>query len=102
MKHKCDGCQHKGEHHEMMFRPMGVCKRGANLLEAIKNYEAEKCPYKKTNADRIRTMSDEELAAILSDDNRCCPPKHNDCRKYINNCAGCYLEWLQQPAEVQK
>lgn len=53
-----------------------------------------------TNADKIRAMSDEELAAYLSDDDRCCPPKHPNCHKYVNNCSGCHLEWLQQPAEV--
>lgn len=53
-----------------------------------------------TNADRIRAMSDVELAVFLSDDDRACPPKHPNCHKYVNNCAGCYLEWLQQPAEV--
>ena len=89
MAHKCDGCRYKGEHQEMKFRPIGICNRGADLAEAVRNYEAEKCPYKKTNADRIRAMSDEELAENMSDwqwwggglD-------HKD-----------WLEWLQQPAE---
>ena len=45
MKHKCDGCRYKGEHQEMMFRPFGVCTRALNLIEAEKNYNAEKCPY---------------------------------------------------------
>ena len=100
--HKCDGCRYKGEHQEMMFRPMWVCNRGANLVEAVQNYEAEKCPFKKTNADRIRAMSDEELAELLADDDRACPPKHRNCRKYIDRCDGCWLEWLQQPAEEVK
>ena len=48
------------------------------------------CPYRTepiTNADRIRTMSDEELAKLL-----CCNGwrmiEQKEC-----------LEWLQQPAE---
>ena len=65
MAHKCDGCRYKGEHQEMKFRPIGVCNRGADLAEAVRNYEAEKCPYKKTNADRIRAMSDEELVKMI-------------------------------------
>ena len=65
MAHKCDGCRYKGEHQEMKFRPIGVCNRGADLAEAVRNYEAEKCPYKKTNADRIRPMSDEELVKMI-------------------------------------
>ena len=45
MGHKCDGCRFKGEHQEMMFRPFGVCLRELNLIEAEKNYNAERCPY---------------------------------------------------------
>jgi hypothetical protein len=53
----------------------------------------------KTNADRIRAMSDEDLAEFLSDDDRACPPKWHNCRKHISECGGCWLEWLKQPAE---
>lgn len=45
MNHKCDGCKYKSEHQEMMFSPFGVCTRTTNLIEAVKNYDAEKCPY---------------------------------------------------------
>lgn len=45
--HKCNGCRYKGEHQEMGFASMGVCTRTTNLIEAEKNYKAEKCPYKK-------------------------------------------------------
>ena len=109
MGHKCDGCKYKGEHQEMMFRPMGVCNRGVNLFEAIKNFEAEKCPYKKTNADRIRAMSDEELAVfvraiIMAED---CPVTGCDCDKCFfkevcfngSKWYGKEMEWLKQPAE---
>lgn len=51
-----------------------------------------------TNADRIRAMNDEELAELLADDNRCCPPKHKCCN-HVPDCIGCHLEWLQQPAK---
>ena len=51
----------------------------------------------KTNADLIRAMSDEELAELLSDDERACPPRHRNCRKHITECGGCWLEWLKQP-----
>ena len=57
---------------------------------------------KMTNADRIRSMSDEELATMLKD--------YKDCSKncIISNGKHCYqiceeesvlLKWLQQPAE---
>ena len=57
---------------------------------------------KMTNADRIRAMTDEELATMLKD--------YKDCSKncIISNGKHCYqiceeesvlLKWLQQPAE---
>ena len=57
---------------------------------------------RQTNADRIRAMSDEELAAMLKD--------YKDCNKncIISNGKNCYqiceeestlLKWLQQPCE---
>jgi hypothetical protein len=111
MKHKCDGCRYKGQHQEMMFRSMGVCQRTNNLVEAVLNYEAEKCPYKKTNADRIRSMSDEELAAALHqmlDGDVYCTNKP-ECGEMLNTedgipdewCAQCLLNWLRKPAEVE-
>lgn len=51
-------------------------------------------PKVATNADRIRAMTDEELAEFIS---TCgCPDHARDCRA---SCAKCTLEWLQQPAE---
>ena len=59
----------------------------------------------KTNADRIRSMNDEELAIFLCDFRSC------DADEYI--CEGCKatqycraehvgtLDWLQQPAEEE-
>lgn len=46
-----------------------------------------------TNADRIRSMSDEELAILLGDG---CPYNMEPgiCGGL---CANCWLEWLQQP-----
>jgi len=43
-----------------------------------------------TNADRIRSMNDEELARFLGDE----PPYFSTYDKY--------LEWLQQPVEAEK
>ena len=56
---------------------------------------------KPTNADRIRAMSDTELAKFIpnwSYTNACkCDEKpYVDCN---NECEKCVLEWLQQPAE---
>ena len=58
-------------------------------------------PKVKTNADRIRAMTDEELAKFIPDwsyTNACkCGEK-----PYVacnNECEKCVSEWLQQPAE---
>ena len=51
----------------------------------------------KTNADRIRSMSDEELAEVIA-----CPKglfDRMDCFDDNRDCKHCALEWLQQPAE---
>ena len=50
-----------------------------------------------TNADRIRAMSDEELASILGD--KCICPDTGNCTRHYGDCIACWLEWLQQPAE---
>ena len=71
------------------------CRYFADCLATYEEYSGKPM----TNADRIRAMSDEELAEFLSDDERACPPKWHNCRKHINECGGCWLEWLKQPAE---
>jgi hypothetical protein len=48
----------------------------------------------KTNADRIRAMSDEELADIVV-----CPHCKTNWDKCTDDCFTCRLEWLKQPAE---
>ena len=52
-----------------------------------------------TNADHIRSMSDEELAKFIHEpfcDNR----THEECTiSYCGDCYQCGLDWLRQPAE---
>ena len=50
-----------------------------------------------TNADRIRAMTDEELARFFIGDspNYC----HTGLCLDGENCIGCFLKWLQRPAE---
>ena len=48
----------------------------------------------QTNADKIRSMSDEELAKILG--NKCICPPTSECV----NCFDCWLAWLQQPVKI--
>ena len=58
----------------------------------------------KTNADRIRSMSDEELAKMFTKASADgCPPKMDwDCAKDEygwDACDDCWCKWLQQPHE---
>ena len=46
-----------------------------------------------TNAQKIRAMTDEELA----DWHESCPYIDKECT--MKGCVKCVLEWLQQPAE---
>lgn len=61
----------------------------------------------KTNADRIRNMSDEELTSVLFDSciesmnlEECpCSGEESDDNKIREKCKKCILEWLQSEAE---
>lgn len=46
-----------------------------------------------TNADRIRAMTDEELAEFMSQIPSCPPPDNRECPA---ECEDCWLEWLKQ------
>ena len=46
--HKCDGCEYKTEHQEMGFSPIGVCKKGADLADGVRLYNAPNCDYKRS------------------------------------------------------
>ena len=65
-------------------------------------------PTPKTNADRIRSMSDEELAELfgsIADDGKSCSLICGDLDKCKRNnsieriCKNHYLKWLKQPVE---
>lgn len=58
---------------------------------------------KRTNADRIRAMSDEELAEFHSGPGvryGCVP--HATHGKCVNDCTQCWLDWLRSPVEVEE
>ena len=48
----------------------------------------------QTNADRIRSMTDEELAGWLATNDTC--PSTEQERNCNNRCGECWLEWLKQ------
>ena len=53
-----------------------------------------------TNADRIRAMSDEELAKLLLDGCRGSKCDEQPQNEYGSvNCFDCRMKWLKQPAE---
>lgn len=71
----------------------GNCDELDKLVERLAEYE-DKAEHKPvTNADRIRAMTDEELA----DWHASCPYIDKECT--MKGCVKCVLEWLQQPAE---
>lgn len=56
-------------------------------------------PEPKTRADRIRSMSDEELAEYMSI--YCCSHKTHDPRcQQFKDCGLCWLDWLRQEADA--
>ena len=66
------------------------------------------CPYRTepiTNADRIRAMSDEELAKYLFDVEQgnftidCCDDRFCDTQNCCHDCTDAAIKWLKQPAE---
>ena len=53
-----------------------------------------------TNADRIRTMSDKELAALLGKSDAVCPPLECPIPNEVCNPKVCWLEWLRKECDV--
>ena len=55
-----------------------------------------------TNADRIRAMSDEELADFINHHNICNIRTGYECKiSYCGICSQCVLDWLRQPVEEE-
>lgn len=86
-------CEHAGKDREF------ICGNGVSCKVTKKPIA--------TNADKIRAMSDEELAEFLEDWDFCygwCPfgmanaPYSPECPQ---NCEELLLSWLQQPAEEE-
>ena len=76
------------------------CQHNSNSRD---NEPCCRCDSRQTNADRIRNMSDEELAELLFNKSRCdncfanCNDKAN-CPS-LGSCYSRHLEWLQSEAE---
>ena len=52
--------------------------------------------WKRTNADRIRSMTDEELAQYMGDVQTWGGCPNHGARNCTENCADCWLDWLKQ------
>lgn len=88
---------------------------GDEPVDACRNFRASEwvCPYAETwtfhkceyrwmptNAERLRSMSDEELAELWwkrVDCGEC--PAHSECRLTEQDCKRLALEWLQQAVD---
>ena len=80
------------------YNTLDGCKvKEYNAICPLTNMAKPITEYKMTNADRIRAMSDEELAKIIERELGC--PATGDCEKMSKDCKACWLDWLQQPAE---
>lgn len=97
--HYKEDCYWYGEWQDMGARiPYCKCKKfpedtiGPNDCESCKQYHSK---YKPSNADKLRAMSDEELAEFIwnaMDD--ICP---NNCHEDPERpCEVCILDWLKQ------
>lgn len=70
------------------------CQHNSNSRD---NESCCRCDSKHTNADRIRNMSDEELASWYVI--KCEIMMGIKCQKPYKTCKDCILEWLQSEAE---
>ena len=81
-----------------MLKYFAVMLAAFTEVASIQNYETS-----RTNADKIRNMSDEELAELLFNKSRCdncfanCNDKDN-CPS-LGSCYSRHLEWLQSKVE---
>lgn len=85
-----------------------VCDRcGKEFFETYKEWLCKDCMNElgweytpKTNADHIRSMTDEELAWRMMQLNFCPPniDEYKECGKDAN-CHQCWVDWLKQPYE---
>jgi hypothetical protein len=96
VKEYCNSCQNKGSH-----KCHSCCgKYYDGVLQGKPTKYRKK---QQTNADRIRAMSDEELAKFMNLCGHDFPP-YCDVESSVSgecdqNCIKCAEEWLKQPVE---
>ena len=88
-------CPKCGRHTALVFRADGTHQAHCMICDAYYDIEIAKT----TNADKLRSMSDEELAEYHAE--KCgCPhdPIVFGCRMATIGCIGCWLDWLREEA----
>ena len=93
---KCKNCKHL----YTMYNHTKESFKWCSLIDDCPQEDIERnCEYydPMTNADRIRSMTDEELALVVM-----CPAditlRDTECDQH-NNCTECTLNWLQRESE---
>ena len=78
---------------------MNSCKycKADCALRGEENLKECKGHIPMTNADRIRSMSDEELANFVHEG---CPYIEEECT--MKGCVKCIIEWLKQPLKEMR
>lgn len=96
MKKRCGNCAHSGK--PCYDWPCTVCRLADDRPPT--HWEAGSALKPMTNADRIRVMSDEELAWELMTWRIETETKHHGIESNYPSTQRSILAWLQQPAEV--
>ena len=78
-----------------------ICKGFVDMRGRFHEHKEEPFTPPLTNADRIRRMSDEELAKFIATPSQCeVRPERDGFRECGNDlCLQYLLKWLQQPCE---
>lgn len=80
-----------------------ACRRQNDLRRKRHKCKKANEPFVQTNADRIRAMSDEELAASCLFPCPYISDPYDECKfgwhTPEQTCAECILEWLKQPVK---
>ena len=100
MRKDCSTCKHDYEDDCYPIRP--PCNDCVNANPAPTNWEPADYYKPDTNADRIRAMTDEELARFLVDISNDCTSRCECCaytRRCTDKCIGGVRDWLRQPVK---
>ena len=87
----CVMCKHEGRD---LYDGCCECEYPENSDDPPAKYK----PKPMTNADRLRAMSDEELAKYFGEVKTWGGCPNHGARNCTENCADCWLDWLRQEA----